>query len=111
MFTAAVFAGAPERAAELLDQLAAQPRLKSRVVAAIRVGERRWNLRLNTGADVLLPEGAEAASMARLMELHTAQALLDRPVQTLDMRLPDRLVVRPIPEPPPASAAAPRRPT
>ncbi len=106
-----VGAGAPERAAELLDQLAAQPGLKSRVVAAIRVGERRWNLRLNTGADVLLPEGAEAAAMARLMELHTAQALLDRPLQTLDMRLPDRLVVRPIPEPPPASASAPRRPT
>ena len=70
------------------------------MVAAVRVGERRWNLRLNNGADVLLPEGAEAPAMARLMELHTAQALLDRPVQALDLRLPDRLVVRPLPEPP-----------
>lgn len=103
--------GAPERAAELLDQLAAQPGLKSRVVAAIRVGERRWNLQLKNGASVLLPEGAEAAAMSRLMELHTAQALLDRPVQTLDMRLPDRLVVRPVPEAPPASPSVPRRPT
>ncbi len=102
--------GAPESAAALLDQLAALPALRSRVVAAVRVGERRWNLHLNNGADVLLPEGAEAAAMSKLMELQTQQALLDRPLQVLDMRLPDRLVVRPVsdghPPPPPA-----KRPT
>ena len=106
-----VGAGAPERAAALLDQLAALPALRAHVVAAVRVGERRWNLRLNNGADVLLPEGAEAPAMARLMELHTAQALLDRPVQALDLRLPDRLVVRPLPEPPLPVPPDPRRPT
>lgn len=103
--------GAPEGAAALMDQLAAQPGLKSRVVAAVRVGERRWNLRLSNGADVLLPEGQEGAAMARLMELHAAQALLDRPLQVLDMRLPDRLVVRPQPEPRLPAASGPRRPT
>jgi len=90
--------GAPEFAAALLDQLAAQPSLRARVVAAIRVGERRWNLRLNNGADVLLPEGAEAPAMSRLMELQAAQSLLDRPLQAVDLRLPDRMVVRPQPE-------------
>ena len=99
--------GAPEYAAALLDQLAAQPALRARVVAAIRVGERRWNLRLNNGADVLLPEGAEAPAMSRLMELQTAQALLDRPLQTVDLRLPDRMVVRAQPE---ARAAVPTPP-
>jgi len=103
--------GAPEYAAALLDELAARPELRARVVAAIRVGERRWNLRLSNGADVLLPEGAEAAAMTRLMELHTAQALLDRPLQSLDLRLPDRLVVRPLPEPPLPLPPNPRRPT
>ncbi len=106
-----VGAGAPENAAALLDQLAAQPGLKSRVVAAIRVGERRWNLRLNNGADVLLPEGQEAAAMAKLMELQGTQALLDRPLQTLDLRLPDRLVVRPQAEPHGPVPSGPRRPT
>lgn len=103
--------GAPEYAAALLDQLAALPQLRARVVAAVRVGERRWNLRLNNGADVLLPEGAEAPAMARLMELHATQALLDRPLQALDLRLPDRLVVRPLPEPPLPVPPNPRRPT
>ncbi len=101
--------GAPEAAAALLDLLAAQPALRARVVAAVRVGERRWNLRLNTGGDVLLPEGQEAAAMTKLMELHASQQLLDRPLQTVDMRLADRLVVRPQPEPKPA--ATPKRPT
>lgn len=103
--------GAPESAAALLDLLTQFPAVRSRVVAAVRVSERRWNLRLNNGADVLLPEGAELAALNRLSELQNTQAVLDRPVQALDMRLPDRLVVRPMPEPRPPASTGPRRPT
>jgi len=109
-----VGAGAPVAAAQLLDLLGKHPALQSRLVAAVRVGERRWNLRLNTGADVMLPEGAEQAAIDRLMALHQGQALLDRPLKSVDMRLPDRLVVRPVNEPKPDDAtrgAAPRKPT
>ena len=90
-----VGAGAPAAAAALLDALSEHPALLARLVAAVRVGERRWNLRLNTGADILLPENAEAAAIARLMGLQQDQALLDRPLKAVDMRLPDRLIVRP----------------
>ena len=104
--------GAPAAAAALLDLLAAQPQLRARVVAAVRVGERRWNLRLNTGTDVLLPEGNEAVAMAKLMEMEASQQLLERPLQVVDLRLPDRVVVRPQPEPRQASpSTAPKRPT
>jgi cell division protein FtsQ len=109
-----VGAGAPAAAAPLLDLVGKYPALLSRMVAAVRVGERRWNLRLNTGADVMLPEGAEQAALERLMTLHQGQALLDRPLKAVDMRLPDRLVVRPSVEPKPDDAtrgAAPRKPT
>jgi cell division protein FtsQ len=91
--------GAPGAATALLDALMAHPGLQSRVIAAVRVGERRWNLRLNTGADILLPEGHEAAALDRLQQLQTDHALLDRPLQVVDLRLPDRLVIRPKPEP------------
>jgi cell division protein FtsQ len=90
-----VGAGAPAAAAGLLDLLGSRPDLSSRVIAAVRVGERRWNLRLNTGADVLLPEGQEEAALNKLAELQSSIALLDRPLQSVDLRLPDRLVVRP----------------
>jgi cell division protein FtsQ len=87
--------GAPDAAASLLDALAARPALQARVVAAVRVGQRRWNLRLNSGADVLLPEKDPDAALDRLMQLEDAHKLLDRPIQVVDMRLPDRLVLRP----------------
>lgn len=91
--------GAPKAAAALMDMLAAQPEVQKRVVIAVRVGERRWNLRMTNGADVMLPEGAEAVALAKLAELQASQALLDRPLAVVDLRLPDRLVVRPQADP------------
>ena len=90
--------GAPEAAAPLLDSLAQHPELQAHIVAAVRVGERRWNLRLRSSGDVLLPEGAEPQAIAKLAELQKTYALLDRPLQAVDMRLPDRLSIRPQPE-------------
>lgn len=89
--------GAPEVAARLIDTLGAYPDIMSHMVAAVRVGQRRWNLRMKNGADVMLPEGAEAPALAKLKELQSTYALLDRPLQAIDLRLPDRLVVRPQP--------------
>lgn len=110
-----VGAGAPAATAALMDALAQQPGIEARVLAAVRVGERRWNLRLKSGTDVLLPEGAETQALAKLAELQAQHALLDRPLQAIDLRLPDRFVFRPLPapaaEPKDVPAAPPRRPT
>ena len=104
-----VGADAPAHATALLDALAAQPALQSHVAALVRIGERRWNLRLTNGADVMLPEGNEVAALARLAELQASNALLDRPLAVVDMRLPDRLVIRAKTDPPAPPAA--RKPT
>jgi cell division protein FtsQ len=109
-----VGAGAPAAAAALEDALAQQPAIAARVTAAVRVGERRWNLRLNNGMDVLLPEGAEPQALARLAQLQADHAILDRPLQAIDMRLPDRFVFRAQPQRAPEptdSPTTPRRPT
>lgn len=105
--------GAETAAAALIDELARFPEVRLRVTAAVRVAERRWNLRLASGADVMLPEGAEAAAIERLAALHRDQGLLDRALVAIDMRLPDRLVLRPLPapEPPPGPRPPVRRPT
>jgi cell division protein FtsQ len=90
--------GAPAAAATLIDALSDRPDLQKRIIAAVRVGERRWNLHLNNGADVMLPEGHEIAALDRLMQLQQQHALLDRPLAAIDMRLGDRLVLRPRPD-------------
>jgi cell division protein FtsQ len=87
--------GAPPAASVLLDALTERPLLAARTEAAVRVGARRWNLRMKNGADVMLPEGHEIAALDRLLQLHHSQSLLDRPLLAIDMRLGDRLVVRP----------------
>ena len=91
---------AASHAAELLAMLATQPDLAGRVTAAVHVGGRRWNLRLDNAIDVLLPADNPAAAWADLARLERTSAILQRDVQAIDMRLPDRLVVRVTPEPP-----------
>jgi cell division protein FtsQ len=90
---------AASHAAELLAMLGSEPDLASRVTAAVHVGGRRWNLRIDNTIDVLLPADDPAAAWADLARLQRSSAILKRDVQAIDMRLPDRLVVRVVPEP------------
>lgn len=86
--------GAHKQGAALYDALKSEPEVQRRVQALVLIGERRWNLRLHNGTDVMLPEGHEDAAVKRLGELQRSSALMDRPVVAIDLRLPDRLVVR-----------------
>lgn len=89
-----VGAGAERVAGPMIDLVLATPVVMERTHALVRISERRWNLRLRNGTDVLLPEGQEAAALARLAELHQRQNLMDRPLAAIDLRLPDKLVLR-----------------
>ena len=91
---------APLHAAKLLQVLATEPQLMDWVEAAIRVGGRRWNLRLKNDIDVRLPEENTAKAWSRLAEYEKTHRVLERDVQILDLRLPDRLIVRKVPKPP-----------
>jgi cell division protein FtsQ len=86
-------------AGEIVDILASEPGLMKRVNAATRIGGRRWNLRMDNGIDVQLPEKGADVAWAQLAKLDRMNSLLDRNVELVDLRLPDRLVVRTVPEP------------
>lgn len=85
---------APDHTAALIQTLQTEPQLMTRVTAAVRVGGRRWNLRLDSGVDVRLPEGDPSAAWSRLAEYERSHRVLARDVKVLDLRLPDRLIVR-----------------
>lgn len=86
--------GANTEGAELLDIVSTQPEIKKHVVAAVRVGNRRWNLDLKNGTVVLLPENQELPALQRLNRLQKDIQLLDRPIKTIDLRLADRLIIQ-----------------
>ena len=85
---------APAHAAALIAMLGLEPELFRKVQAAVRIGGRRWNLRLEGGVEVRLPAGEEAAAWHRLAALEREHAILTRDLVTIDLRLPDRLIVR-----------------
>lgn len=91
--------GAASHAAELIEMLGSNPDLAARVTAAVRVGDRRWNLRIDNAIDVLLPADEMATAWSQLARLERSSAILKREVLTIDLRLPDRLVLRVSPEP------------
>lgn len=94
-----VGADAPVHAKALLETLKAEPELMQRVRAAVRVSGRRWNLRLENGVSVHLPEADPREAWQRLGDYERRHKVLERDVEVLDLRLPDRLIVRKAPQP------------
>jgi cell division protein FtsQ len=85
---------APGHTPALLTMIAHNPALARRVRAAVRVGGRRWNLQFDNGIDVSLPQRDAAAAWARFGRLEKKHGLLGRDIEAIDLRLPDRLIVR-----------------
>jgi cell division protein FtsQ len=86
--------GADVRARDFLALLDRYPQVRAVTKAAILVGERRWNLRLNDGLDIRLPENDVGNALAMLSKLDKEDRLFSRDIAAVDMRLPDRLTVQ-----------------
>ena len=85
---------AAKEAETLVRILERQPVLRDQVKAAVRIGGRRWNLRLANGIDVRLPEENPDGAWARLAEYERTHQVLQRDIQVLDLRFADQLIVR-----------------
>ncbi len=97
--------GAASHAADILDLLGEEPQLERRVAAMVWVAGRRWNLKFDNGIEVKLPERDAAEAWHRLARLEAEHRILGRDLVAIDLRLPDRLIVRMTP-----AAAAQRGP-
>ena len=99
---------APVHAAALIDMLRSEPQLMERVDAAMRVGGRRWNVFLDNGVSIRLPEEEPAEAWHRLAEYQRMYALLAKNIRAIDMRIPDKLILQAKgpQEPAPEAAAA-----
>ena len=87
-------AGAPEHVGELLLLLAYEPAVARQLRAAVWVGQRRWNLILNNGVEIWLPEEDAVAALQQLAKLDDRHKLLSREFGVVDLRLPDKLYLK-----------------
>ncbi|MEF2074224.1 cell division protein FtsQ/DivIB [Consotaella aegiceratis] len=90
--------GAEQEAADLLDTLEVLPALKARVRAYIRVGERRWDLRLDNGVTIRLPEKNPVEAAAEVMRMDKEEGLLGRDIMAVDMRIEDQMIIKLTPD-------------
>ncbi len=87
--------GADREAGALLTLVSRHPAVAGRMEAAVRVADRRWDLRMASGEVISLPEDREApAALLRFADMDRQTPLLGRGFVRFDLRVPDRMVVR-----------------
>jgi len=87
---------APQHVPQLLALLNAAPSVKPQVAAAVRVGDRRWNLRLANQVTVMLPEEGAMQAWQRFSRLVDREGLLTKAIRSVDMRMEDRVFIMPL---------------
>jgi len=92
--------------------MAAVPTLRPQLASASWVGGRRWDLNVQSGETIALPEGEETAKavLVKFARLDKESGLLGRGIVRFDLRVPDKMIVR-LPRAPgePIAPAAPRQ--
>ena len=88
--------GANAQSRYLERLLADAPTLKPQLESATWVSKRRWDLTFQTGESVALPESEAAAktALAKFAKLDKSTGLLGRGIVRIDLRVPDKMIVR-----------------
>ncbi len=88
--------GANGHARGLDALLARAPTIKAQLVSASWVGQRRWDLSVQTGETIALPEGDKAAgdALAKFADKDKSAGLLGRGIERFDLRIPGKMIAR-----------------
>ena len=85
-------------AEEIMRDFDQWPDVKARVKAFMRVAGRRWNVQLDSGIVIKLPEHGMDRAMAELRQFNREQQVLERDILAVDLRLEDRTTVQLTPD-------------
>jgi cell division protein FtsQ len=86
--------GAEQSAQNFLTLISRYPTIAHATVSSVLVAERRWNLHLEGGVEILLPERDPEQALRTLIDLERSDRLLSRDIVAIDLRLVDRVTVR-----------------
>lgn len=84
--------GAAQGGAQLIDAIAQHRAVSARVKAMELVSNRRWNLVLDDGVVVKLPETGWRSELGALEHLIVDKAILERSIKEIDLRSPDNYI-------------------
>lgn len=84
----------PSHAAQFLDMITTEPGMARRVSYGIRVGERRWNVKLHNGIEIKLPEENAEQVWHWLLQSNQDLRTLDSSIESIDLRIPDKIFVK-----------------
>jgi cell division protein FtsQ len=88
--------GANSEEQQLERLMAAVPALKPQLASATWIGGRRWDLNLQSGETLALPEGEEPArgALTKFARLDKSSGLIGRGIVRFDLRVPGKMIVR-----------------
>lgn len=79
----------------IIKSLGEYPGFDDRVKSILRVGDRRWTVRLFNGLEIYFPEVGMSKAIEILQNLDNETQLLSRYIDVIDMRLPNRMDIMP----------------
>lgn len=86
--------GANNKVKDLFTMLQSEKDMFDLVQAAVRMGNRRWNIIFINGIEVMLPESDTDEAWHKLATLNKEKNIMERSIKSIDLRLPDRIYIR-----------------
>jgi cell division protein FtsQ len=86
--------GADKVVSQALEILRAAAPLADDMRGLVRMGERRWDVVMQRGQRIMLPETGPVRALERVIVLHDVQEMLARDLVAVDMRLAARPTIR-----------------
>ncbi len=84
----------PYYSSSLLQMLKSHPEIDPLVSSAIRVSDRRWDLRLRNGIEIKLPEENPDRALEYLAEVNKESKILTSSAKSIDLRLEEKMFVK-----------------
>lgn len=86
---------APQKTLELLTILSSNESIYQQITAAMRVGGRRWNIKINNTTEILLPEEHPEIAWQKLVNLYESDKnFQDLKYKSIDFRIPGKIYTK-----------------
>jgi cell division protein FtsQ len=68
--------------------------IKKNIISLIRVGNRRWNIRIKNGPEIKLPENNLDQALHNLIQYHHSHNLLNSKYESIDLRVENKIYLK-----------------